>query len=395
LRAVLVDLHAHYPMHLIPDAEGHAHTQLARWRTARWRARLVHLISRAFNYQGPGSGPSVTIELMRQGRVGVALSVLYTPFDELDLTVPYGSPPRPGYFQDVLDQLELVEEEAATHPDAIVVRSGDHLEEALSDGKVALVHCIEGGFALGSTEDEVRANVEVLAARGVTYVTVAHLFWRRVAANAPALPFLPPRIYKLLFPQPAGEGLGALGRAAVEAMSEHGIVVDITHMNQDSIDETFEILDARDHGARIPVMSSHGAYRFGDLEYNLSDATVRRIAHHGGVVGIIACTHYIAHDLRPRRPRTQADSVSLICRHVDRIAEVTGSFDHVAIGSDLDGYIKPALPGLEHMGRMGEFQDRLVERYGPADAEKLTSGNALRVLRARFASAPLGAVAGA
>ena len=30
---------------------------------------------------------------------------------------------------------------------------------------------------------------------------------------------------------------------------------------------------------------------------------------------------------------------------------MTGSDDHVAIGSDLDGYIKPALPGLEHEGR--------------------------------------------
>jgi microsomal dipeptidase-like Zn-dependent dipeptidase len=390
---MLVDLHAHYPMHLIPGEQGHAQTQLARWRAARWRARIVHLISRAFNYQGPGNRPSVTIDLMREGRVGVALSVLYTPFDEIDLTVPYAAPPRSGYFQDVVDQLELVEEEVATHPDAVVVHSGEDLELALSDGKVALVHCIEGGFALGATREEIRANVALLAARGVTYVTVAHLFWRRVATNAPALPFLPQWLYKLLFPQPAGEGLGALGRAAVEAMIEHGIVVDVTHMNQDSLDETLDIVDARDHGGRIPVMSSHGAYRFGDLEYNLSDETIRRIARHGGVIGIIACTHYIAHDLRPKRPRTQADSVSLICAHVDRIAQVTGSFDHVAIGSDLDGYIKPALPGLEHMGRMAELQDRLAQRYGPVDAEKLCSGNALRVLRARFAR-PLGAVAG-
>jgi microsomal dipeptidase-like Zn-dependent dipeptidase len=385
---MLVDLHAHYPMHLIPGAEGHAHTQLARWRAARWRARIVHLISRGFNYQGPGSGPSVTIELMRQGRVGVALSVLYTPFDEIDVTVPYASPPRSGYFQDVVDQLQLVEDEVATHPDAVVVHSGEDLEAALSDGRVALVHCIEGGFALGATEDEIRTNVALLASRGVTYVTVAHLFWRQVATNAPALPFLPQWLYKRLFPQPAGEGLGTLGRAAVEAMAEHGIVVDVTHMNQDSLDETLDILDSRDHGGRIPVMSSHGAYRFGDLEYNLSDETIRRIAHHGGVIGIIACTHYIAHDLRPRRPRNLADSVSLICRHVDRIAQVTGSFDHVAIGTDLDGYIKPALPGLEHMGRMAAFQDRLAERYGPADADKLCSGNALRVLRARFATEP-------
>ena len=30
-----------------------------------------------------------------------------------------------------------------------------------------------------------------LAAHGVAYITVAHLFWRGVATNAPAIPFLP------------------------------------------------------------------------------------------------------------------------------------------------------------------------------------------------------------
>jgi microsomal dipeptidase-like Zn-dependent dipeptidase len=53
----------------------------------------------------------------------------------------------------------------------------------------------------------------------------------------------------------------------------------------------------------------------------------------------------------------------------------------VAIGSDLDGYIKPALPGLAHMGLMGALQDGLAARYGPDIAEKITNGNARRVLR--------------
>ena len=53
-----------------------------------------------------------------------------------------------------------------------------------------------------------------------------------------------------------------------------------------------------------------------------------------------------------------------LCRHIDRICELTGGFDNVAIGSDLDGYIKPALPGLEHMGQMARLQEALVDRYG-------------------------------
>ncbi len=82
---MLVDLHAHYPMHLVPAEQPGTHELLKLWRGARFRARLVDLISRAANYEGPNDTPSVTEDLLRQGRVGVALSVLYQPFDEIDL----------------------------------------------------------------------------------------------------------------------------------------------------------------------------------------------------------------------------------------------------------------------------------------------------------------------
>ena len=76
---------------------------------------------------------------------------------------------------------------------------------------MALVHCVEGGFHLGATTEQVDASVTALAGRGVAYVTLAHLFWRRVAANAPAIPFLPDVVYSTLFPQKAGIGLTELG----------------------------------------------------------------------------------------------------------------------------------------------------------------------------------------
>ena len=40
----------------------------------------------------------------------------------------------------------------------------------------------------------------------------------------------------------------------------------------------------------------------------------------------------------------------MVCAHIERIRRVTRSDDHVAIGSDLDGYIKPALPGSATRG---------------------------------------------
>src|SRR5207249_1432276 len=85
---------------------------------------------------------------------------------------------------------------------AVIARSPAELDAALGSGKVALVHCVEGGFHLGETPERVDAAVAELAGRGVAYVTLGHLFWRSVATNAPAIPFLPDRLYRFIFPQP-------------------------------------------------------------------------------------------------------------------------------------------------------------------------------------------------
>jgi microsomal dipeptidase-like Zn-dependent dipeptidase len=160
-------------------------------------------------------------------------------------------------------------------------------------------------------------------------------------------------------------------------------------MSPRSIDDTFALLDEHDPGKQVPVIATHMACRFGGLEYCFEDDTIGRVAERGGVLGCILCEHYISSGL-PGRVQTFEDSVQALCRHIDRIREVTGSFDHIGIGSDLDGYIKPALPGLEHMGRMRELQQSLEQRYGAAAAEQICSGNALRVLRTawRHTAAP-------
>jgi membrane dipeptidase len=377
---MLVDLHAHYPMHLAPGAQPDTNEQTRAWFRRRWQARLVALISRFANYQGPGDTPSVTAALMREGDVGVTLSVLYAPLDEMDLGQPYGARPRGGYFEDILAELQLVEEHVAAHRDAVAIaHTADELEEHIAAGIPTLIHCIEGGFQLGPDEQAVRDNVRTLAQRGVAYVTIAHLFWRGVATNAPALPFLPDWLYHRVFPQP-DEGLSALGRAAVEAMVDAGILVDITHMSARTVQDTLALLERRDPARTVPVIATHMACRFGRLEYCLDDDTIRRVAERGGLLGCILCEHYIGSGLGGRI-RSYEDSVEALGRHIDRIHAATGSFDHIAIGSDLDGYIKPALPGLEHMGRMRALQQSLRDRYGPQDADKICGANALRVLR--------------
>jgi microsomal dipeptidase-like Zn-dependent dipeptidase len=383
---VLIDLHAHYPMHLLPKRDRKTHHHVRAFSRRRWQAVIVDLISRVFNYQGPDGTPSVTGRLMREGDVGVALSVLYAPFDEMDLEQSYGAPPRERYFRDIVAQLEMVERHVAEHgADLAIAHSPKELDQ-LAGGRGVLIHCIEGGLQLGHDEAEIRANVNGLAQRGVAYVTVAHLFWRKVATNAPALPFISDRLYHRVFPQP-DEGLSPLGRAAVEAMVEHGILVDITHMSARAIEDTFALLDDRDPGKEVPVVATHMACRFGKLEYCLPDETIRRVKDRGGLLGCIVCKHYITNGL-PGGVRHYDDSFKALCAHIDRIHDLTGSFDHIAIGSDLDGYIKPALPGLEHEGHMVRLQESLHARYGTPNADKICKDNALRVLRSAWRAPP-------
>jgi microsomal dipeptidase-like Zn-dependent dipeptidase len=369
-------------MHVIPDDEPDpvARDAIRRWRDERWKARLLDLISRFKNYQGTGrERPSVTIDGMKAGDVGLILSVLYWPYSELD--GGHGAKPKASYMDPIRDQIRWVEKSLEPRT-AIVVKSGSDLDKAAGGKRLGLVHALEGGFALGGDRGTVAESVAELAEAGVGYITLAHLFWREIATNAPALPFLSDRFYHRLFPQP-DEGLSNLGRAAVKAMVEHRVLIDVTHMSGSSIEDTVRLA-----GKGVPLLASHGAARFSrpgrpGYEYNLDKRRVRQIRDSGGVVGLIMCRHYISG--RFKRPKDADVSFKHLCRHIDRIAKwCRGSFDHIGIGSDLDGFIKPALPGFTDMDNMADLQDRLADRYGPENAEKISSGNALRMLRYRF-----------
>jgi microsomal dipeptidase-like Zn-dependent dipeptidase len=225
----------------------------------------------------------------------------------------------------------------------------------------------------------------------VAYVILAHLFFRQVATNAPAIPFLPDRTYRRLFPQP-DEGLTELGRAAVTAMVRERVLVDLSHMSERAIADTLALLDELDPERNVPVIASHTGFRFGTQEYTLTEDTVRAVAARGGVIGLIFAQHQLLDGLPRKRTKTFAESFEAICQHIDRIAEIAGDHRNVGIGSDFDGFIKPTLGGLESEADMAGLEAALRERYGNDIAAAITSRNALRLLRGywRGATAPAG-----
>lgn len=388
---MIVDLHLHYPMRVVQDLNPATADQQVRKLPdhlslgERAQALFIGLLAKFMNDRDPGSGYRVTFEGLRASGVGVALSVLYRPLEEMDLSKHYGAPPEEGYFPLVLRDMERVEQEVGDHGTALirVARSVAEVDAARAAGAIALVHCVEGGFHVGDTPEHIAANVAELAGRGVAYITVAHLFYRGVAANAPALPFMETdENYNKIFPQDASITLTELGEALVRAMVANGVLIDLSHMRSNAIVRTLDLLDEIDPGGEIPVLASHAGYRFGTQDYMLDDDLVERVRRRDGVIGLIMAQYQLNDGLHEGHTSTFEESKAIIFAHVDKLVELTGGFDHVGIGSDLDGFIRPTASGIEGVEDLAKLEAALRERYGDEDAEKLLNGNALRVLRA-------------
>lgn len=387
---MLADWHAHYPMHVLVDLTPETSSELMRAKgqpTIRDRARalILRLANRIGNLPSWDGEYRVTPGKLRKGEVGLAMSVLFRPFAEMDLSKPYGAPPDRDYFKGLIEDLESVEKEVAGQdPSQIrMVTNRAQLDEAISAGATALVHAVEGGFHLGDTDAEIKANCETLKTRGVGYVTVAHLFFRQVATNANALPFIPDPVYRVLFPQCGRDRLTDRGETLVGSLVENRILVDISHMDPPAIRETLACMDRLDPGRTMPVVSTHAGFRFGRQRYMHGEEAVRGIAARKGVIGLIMAQHQLNDGLRRKRDRTETleESLSVIFRHIDEIHLITGSYDNIALGSDLDGFIKPTMGGIEDIADLRKLEQPLRDTYGDENAEKMMWGNSLRVLQ--------------
>jgi membrane dipeptidase len=218
--------------------------------------------------------------------------------------------------------------------------------------ELALAPGVEGAHVLNGRLE----RVDVLAERGVAYLTLTHF-----SANRAATPSLGRG-------SDARSGLTGFGRDLVEALEREGIVVDLAHVNRPGVLEACRV-------ASRPVLCTHtGVCGVHEHRRNITDGELEAIASTGGVVGIIAAPLFLT-------GRLVADSTA-VADHVEYVAEQVG-LRHVALGSDYDGWI-PTIPSdhrdCRDLSRVVEvlrergWDDEALERVGWRNALEVLSG---------------------
>ncbi|HJQ29976.1 MAG TPA: membrane dipeptidase [Rubrobacter sp.] len=122
-------------------------------------------------------------------------------------------------------------------------------------------------------------------------------------------------------------GLTPEGFELLAQMAELGFIWDISHLAEEGVWQGLELGFPR-------VCASHANARaLTPTDRHLSDEVIRAVAERGGVIGLVLYNGF----LDPRWKRDQAISLNEhLRRHADYMANL-GGWDHVGIGSDLDG----------------------------------------------------------
>jgi membrane dipeptidase len=124
------------------------------------------------------------------------------------------------------------------------------------------------------------------------------------------------------------------------------------------------------------VIASHnGVASMNDVPYNLGEDDVKAIAASDGVVGVIFMPYWLD-QANPGRGR------DAIWRTMETLRDWSGgSWNHVAIGTDFDGFTDPP-DDWKNASKLPQVREMLEENgVSREDADAILGGNARRVLR--------------
>ncbi len=286
--------------------------------------------------------------------------------------------------------IDLVHQIANDHPDKFeVAYSVADVNRIFSNGKIALPMGMENGAPI---LDDL-SNVQYFYDRGIRYITLTHAKDNLICDSS----------YDTTG---TWGGLSPFGRKVVKEMNRVGIMVDISHVTDEVINQVLDMTD-------VPVIASHSSCRHftPGWERNMGDEEIKRLKENGGVIQINYGSSFItqaslekgeenrerimayakennlkrgdevlttfAKKINAKNP-VYAD-ISDVVDHFDRVVALAG-IDHVGIGSDYDG-VGDSLPyGLKDVASYPNLIFHLLKRgYSEEDIEKICYKNVWRV----------------
>jgi membrane dipeptidase len=293
----------------------------------------------------------------------------------------------------VLEQVDLVHRLVRQHPARLsLALTADDVEQAFTSRRIASLLGAEGGHSIGGSLSVLRA----LFALGVRYMTLTHnnnVGWADSATDVPD-----------------ADGLTGFGRDVVAEMQRLGMLVDLSHAAETTMNDALDV-------AQAPVIFSHSSARaVCDSPRNVPDDVLRRLAANGGVCMVTFAPNFVSQEcadwlaglkseasrrgLDPRdldalmslKPEWRAThplpsaTLGQVANHVEHVRDVAG-IEHVGLGGDFDG-MSAVTVGLEDVSRYPALLAELISRgWSESDCQALAGGNILRVLRAAEAFA--------
>jgi membrane dipeptidase len=308
---------------------------------------------------------------------------------------------RGSAFNQALRLIDSLYAIAARNPDKMqIVTDPAGLQDAVRHHRLGAMMGVEGGHMI---EDEMD-YLDSLFKRGVRYMT---LTWNNSTSWATSARDEHVHAWTV-----TPYGLTDKGKKIVQRMNELGMLVDLSHVGEQTFWDAINITTK-------PVLVSHSSvYTLCPVPRNLKDDQIKAIGRNGGVIQVnfysgfldsnytkrmsaftashkkeldsltaattpeYAINEYFAHAY-PQETSALRPPLSLLIDHIDYIVKLIGA-DHVGLGSDFDG-IESSPRQLDDVTTYPLITQELLKRgYSKADVEKILGGNFIRVFKANM-----------
>ena len=175
-------------------------------------------------------------------------------------------------------------------------------------------------------------------------------------------------------------GLGPRGKELLSEMERLGVILDATHLCDDSFREALDHFQGR-------VWASHSNCR-ALVPHNrqFSDEQLKELIQRGAVIGGALDAWMMVPGWIKGKTTPQSSGVKLdhLVAHMDHVCQLAGNANHSGLGTDLDGGygLEQSPSDLDTIYDLTRLPALFAARgYKPEDIEKLMSGNFIRFLR--------------